>query len=254
MGNYALSGKTALVIGSGGHLMSPIALKIASEGVFVYVADLRLSDAQKTSNLINASGFNSSPLEIDVSSDESLLQAKKHIELQNHYVDFLLNGAGINAPTPFFEIDRREWHKILEIQLIGVAMACSIFGKSMVERRFGSIVNISSASANPPLSKAFAYSAAKSAVLNFTKNLAREFGDTGVRVNAIRPGFFPTKWNLENFIDEKRKNDILGHTPMKRFGSPEELTGAVLWLLSDQASFVTGSEIAIDGGFSAMSI
>lgn len=114
MNDYALSGNTALVIGAGGHLMSAIALKIASEDVFVYAADLRLSDAQKTSNLINASGFSSSPLEIDITSDESLLQAKKHIEFENRHVDFLLNGAGINAPTPFLKLSERNGIKFLK--------------------------------------------------------------------------------------------------------------------------------------------
>ena len=124
----------------------------------------------------------------------------------------------------------------------------------MVRNKSGCIINISSASAGPPLSKAFTYSASKAAIKNLTQNLAREWGTMGVRVNAIRPGFFPTKWNLENFIDENRKKAILGHTPMKRFGSPNELTGAILWLASDASSFVTGSEICVDGGYSCMTI
>ena len=112
----------------------------------------------------------------------------------------------------------------------------------------------SSASAGPPLSKAFTYSVAKAGIKNLTQNLGREWGSKGVRVNAIRPGFFPTEWNIKNFIDENRREAILGHTPMRRFGNPDELTGAILWLSSDASSFVTGSEITIDGGFSCMTI
>jgi NAD(P)-dependent dehydrogenase (short-subunit alcohol dehydrogenase family) len=124
----------------------------------------------------------------------------------------------------------------------------------MVQRRRGAIINISSASAGPPLSKAFAYSVAKAGVKNLTQNVAREFAPLGVRVNSLRPGFFPTEWNLKNFITDERKAAILGHTPMNRFGEPSELIGAVLWLASDAAGFVTGAEICVDGGFLAMTI
>lgn len=124
----------------------------------------------------------------------------------------------------------------------------------MLENGGGSIVNISSASAGPPLSKAFAYSAAKAGIKNLTQNLGREWATQGVRVNAIRPGFFPTDWNRKNFITSEREAAILGHTPMGRYGEVEELVGALIWLASDAASFVTGAEIAVDGGYSAMTI
>jgi len=124
----------------------------------------------------------------------------------------------------------------------------------MLKKGEGVIVNISSASAGPPLSKAFTYSIAKAGILNLTQNLAREWGDKGVRVNAIRPGFFPTEWNKKHFISVEREVAILGHTPMRRFGDPGELIGAMLWLVSDAAEFVTGAEIAVDGGFSCMTI
>ena len=124
----------------------------------------------------------------------------------------------------------------------------------MLEKSSGSIVNISSASAGPPLSKAFTYSIAKAGILNLTQNLGREWGTSGVRVNAIRPGFFPTKWNQENFITAEREQAILNHTPMNRFGEPDELVGAMLWRASDASGFVTGSEVAVDGGFSCMTI
>ena len=124
----------------------------------------------------------------------------------------------------------------------------------MVNKGSGSIINISSASAGPPLSKAFTYSVSKAGIKNLTQNLGQEWGQNGVRVNAIRPGFFPTEWNKKNFITKKRENQILNHTPMKRFGLPSELVGAVLWLASDASKFVTGSEVSVDGGFSCMTI
>jgi NAD(P)-dependent dehydrogenase (short-subunit alcohol dehydrogenase family) len=133
-------------------------------------------------------------------------------------------------------------------------LSCQVFGRHMVDRGSGSIINISSASSGPPLSKAFTYSVAKAGVKNLTQNLAREWGTLGVRVNALRPGFFPTEWSKKNFITPDREAAILGHTGMRRYGDPRELCGAVLWLFSDAASFVTGAEIAVDGGFTAMTI
>jgi len=124
----------------------------------------------------------------------------------------------------------------------------------MLEKGRGSIINISSASAGPPLSKAFTYSVTKAGVRNLTQNLAREWATKGVRVNALRPGFFPTEWSKKHFIDEARNKAILGHTPMGRYGQPDELVGAALWLASDASSFVTGAEIAVDGGFTCMTI
>ena len=124
----------------------------------------------------------------------------------------------------------------------------------MLENKYGSIINISSASADPALSKAFAYSAAKAGIKNLTQNLGREWGKSGVRVNAIRPGFFPTEWNRKNFITPDREKAILNHTPMGRFGNTKELIGAAIYLASSASSFVTGSELVVDGGFSAMTI
>jgi NAD(P)-dependent dehydrogenase (short-subunit alcohol dehydrogenase family) len=140
------------------------------------------------------------------------------------------------------------------VQLKGTLFGCQVFGRQMLDQGSGSIINISSASSGPPLSKAFTYSVAKAGIKNLTQNLAREWADKGVRVNALRPGFFPTDWSQKHFITPEREQAILGHTPMGRYGMPEELIGAVLWLASDASSFVTGAEIAVDGGFSAMTI
>jgi NAD(P)-dependent dehydrogenase (short-subunit alcohol dehydrogenase family) len=169
-------------------------------------------------------------------------------------LDYAVFGAGANAPTPFLEIPVDEWNNILAVQLTGTMLGCQVFGGHMLTAGKGSIVTISSASSGPPLSKAFTYSVAKAAVKNLTQNVAREWATRNVRLNALRPGFFPTEWSMKNFITPEREAAILGHTAMQRYGQPSELVGAVLWLLSDASSFVTGAEIPVDGGFTAMTI
>jgi NAD(P)-dependent dehydrogenase (short-subunit alcohol dehydrogenase family) len=224
-------------------------------GAFVVVADLRVEKAKSVCQKINSSFPDSTmPLQVDASSLTSLSQILSEVLERRGNIDILINGAGINSPKPFLEITETEWHEVIDSQLTATFFGCQIFGKHMLNNGKGSIINISSASADPALSKAFAYSAAKSGIRNLTQNLGREWGRNGVRVNAIRPGFFPTEWNRKNFITPEREQAILNHTPMYRFGKPEELIGAAIFLASDASSFVTGSELVVDGGFSAMTI
>jgi len=251
---FNLKGKIALLTGAGGHLVSELSLGLARAGCTVAVGDLRLHKAQAVVDKITALGGAAFPVEIDVVQKDSWQKALDGIVAGHGRIDILLNGAGINAPTPFFEITVEEWDRVMATNLTGTLLGCQVVGAQMVKQERGSIINISSASAGPPLSKAFAYSVAKAGVKNLTQNVARELAMQGVRVNSLRPGFLPTEWNLKNFITEERKAAILGHTPMKRFGEPSELVGAVLWLASDAASFVTGAEICVDGGFLAMTI
>ena len=170
-------------------------------------------------------------------------------------VDILLNAPGINSGTPVFEITREEWDKILAVNLTSYFLASQIFGKRMVEQgEGGSIINVSSASSGPPLSKVFTYSITKAGINNMTQFLAREWAPHKVRVNAVAPGFFPAEQNRK-LLTEERTASIMGHTPMGRFGEAEELAGAVVWLAAEAASsFVTGTLIRIDGGFTAMTI
>lgn len=251
---FNLKGKTALLTGAGGHIVGELSLGLARAGCNVAVGDLRLHKAREVADKITTLGGAAVPVEIDVVQKESWSKALAATLERYGRVDILLNGAGINAPTPFFDISLEEWDRVLATSLTGTLLGCQVVGARMVEQGRGSIINISSASAGPPLSKAFAYSVAKSGVKNLTQNVARELAPQGVRVNSLRPGFFPTDWNLKNFITEERKAAILGHTPMNRFGEPSELVGAVLWLASDAATFVTGAEICVDGGFLAMTI
>lgn len=252
---FNLNGKVAAVIGAGGHLCSEMARSFSRAGCKVVIIDLRIEKAQKVEKEINEEGFNHTlSLALDVAQKEQHNQVLDTIV--NHFgsLDIMVNGAGINGSTPYLDITDEEWNAIMDSQIKGTFLGCQVYGEYMLNQGKGNIINISSASAGPPLSKAFTYSAAKAAIKNLTQNLGREWGTKGVRVNAIRPGFFPTEWNLKNFIDEDRKKAILGHTAMQRFGTPEELTGAVLWLASDASAFVTGAEISVDGGYSCMTI
>ncbi len=252
---FSLDGKVAVVIGGGGHLCSEIATGLAGAGASVVVLDLRLSKAISVVDFIKTQHNGTHlALEMDAASIDSHKKVLDLIVSKYGQVDVLVNGAGINSPTPFLEIKLEEWNKVIDSQLTATLLGCQVFGSHMLKRKTGSVINISSASAGPPLSKAFAYSVAKAGIKNLTMNLGREWGTQGVRVNCIRPGFFPTDWNKKNFITPEREKAILTHTPMFRYGKPSELVGASIWLASNASSFVTGSEITIDGGFSCMTI
>lgn len=251
---FKLEGKIAVVIGAGGYLCSEMALALAQAGASVAVLDKDEDNLKNVVQKIKIHNQNVISIPLEVVEEESHKNALKAILKEFGGFDILINGAGINAPTPFFDISLQEWHSILEVHLTGTFLGCQVFGKHMVETKQGSIINISSASAGPPLSKAFTYSVAKAGIKNLTQNLAREWAPYNVRVNALRPGFFPTEWSRKHFITPEREKAILEHTSMKRYGKPEELMGVVLWLASEAASFVTGAEIAVDGGFSCMTI
>ena len=251
---FGLQGKVAALTGAGGFLVSAMAAALAKAGVRVALLDIDVGAAAKVATGIQADGGDAFAGALDVTQKLDFERALGDILARYGDVDILVNGAGINAPTRFLEIPLEEWNRILAVQLTGTMLGCQVFGAHMVARKKGVIVNISSASAGPPLSKAFTYSVAKAGVKNLTQNLAREWATGGVRVNALRPGFFPTEWSKQHFLSADRVRAILDHTPMRRFGEPRELVGAVLWLCSDAASFVTGAEIAVDGGFSAMTI
>jgi NAD(P)-dependent dehydrogenase (short-subunit alcohol dehydrogenase family) len=254
-GLFNLENKVAVITGAGGYLCGEMARTFAKAGCAVAVLDLRLEKAESIASEIKTLGFkNVLPLAIDVAKKEEHESCLQKILEVFGRVDILVNGAGINGPTPFLDIELKEWYAILDSQITGTFLGCQVFGKHMLENKAGSIINISSASAGPPLSKAFTYSIAKAGIKNLTQNLGREWGTQGVRVNAIRPGFFPTEWNRKNFITKDREQAILGHTPMNRYGEPNELSGALIWLASDASSFVTGAEIEVDGGFSCMTI
>ncbi len=251
---FGIAGRAAILTGAGGHLCGEMARALGRAGCKVAVTDLRVEKAEAVAAQITDAGGAAIGIALDATSKADFQAALTQAVEAFGPVSIAVNGAGINAPTPYLDIELDDWKRVLDSQINATFLGCQVFGVHMLEHGKGSIINISSASAGPPLSKAFAYSVAKAGIKNLTQNLGREWGTTGVRVNAIRPGFFPTEWNRKNFITPEREAAILGHTAMKRYGEPEELTGALIWLASDASGFVTGAEIAVDGGFSAMTI
>lgn len=252
---FDLNGRVAAITGGGGYLCGEMACGLAKAGCKVVVMDLRKEKALAMAEEIrNEIGGDALGLQVDASDKISFeLGLEKTISAYGK-ADILINGAGINSPTPFLDIELDEFYAVLNSQITSTFLGCQVFGKHMLAQGKGTIINVSSASAGPPLSKAFTYSLAKAGILNLTQNLGREWGTQGVRVNAIRPGFFPTKWNRNNFITKEREAAILGHTPMARYGEVDELVGAIIYLASDASSFVTGAEISVDGGYSCMTI
>ena len=251
---FDIQGQVAVITGAGGYLCSTMAMGLANAGAKIAVLDLRLEKAQSVADEIIKSGGEAIALAIDVADKAQHEESLKIILDSFAAVDILVNGAGTNCATPFFDLSLDEWKGVMDSQITGTFLGCQVFGEHMVMKKSGSIINISSASSGPPLSKAFAYSVAKAGIKNLTQNLAREWAKEGVRVNSLRPGFLPTEWNQKNFITKEREKAILDHTPMNRYGSPDELIGAIIWLASNASSFVTGAEIAVDGGFSCMTI
>ena len=251
---FSLEGKTAVVIGGTGVLCGEMALGLAKAGAEVAVVGRSEEKGAERLRQIDAEGGRAFFVPADVASRESLQGLLETVTERCGSVDILVNGAGVNSPTPLLEIEDEEFARILDINLGAILRSCQIFGKHMLEQGGGSIINIGSISGLGPLSRVFTYSASKAAVHNLSKNLAREWAEQGVRVNTLVPGFFPAEQNRK-VLTEDRVGAILGHTPANRFGEAEELIGATLLLASEKAgSFVTGIEMIVDGGFSAMSI
>lgn len=251
---FCIKDRTAILTGAGGHLVGEMSRALGKAGCKVAILDLRAEKAEAVAAQVREAGGTALPLGCDATSKDEVARCLESVVGAFGPVSIAVNGAGINAPTPFLEIKLDDWKAVMDSQITAAFIGCQIFGAHMLQQGKGSIINISSASAGPPLSKAFSYSVAKAGIHNLTQNLGREWGTQGVRVNAIRPGFFPTEWNRKNFITPEREAAILGHTPMRRYGEVAELTGALIWLASDASSFVTGAEIAVDGGYSAMTI
>lgn len=251
---FSLEGKTAVVIGGTGVLCGEMAMGLARAGAEVAVVGRSEEKGAERLRLIDEAGGRGFFVAADVASRESLAALRDQVVERCGRVDVLVNGAGVNSPTPFFEIEDEEFARILDINLGAILRSCQVFGEQMLEQGGGSIINIGSISGLGPLSRVFSYSASKAAVHNLSKNLAREWAERKVRVNTLVPGFFPAEQNRK-VLTEDRVAAIMGHTPANRFGEAEELIGATLLLASEKAgSFVTGTEMIVDGGFSAMSI
>ena len=250
---FGLKGKVAVMIGGTGELCGAMAEGFAAAGATVAIVGRDAAKAQRRLDHISKGGGQAHFFPCDTTSRAGLQKLLADVVAKFGRVDVLMNGAGVNSATPFFDISEEEMDRILAVNLKGLMLACQIFGKHMVERGSGSIINIGSASGLNPLSRVFTYSASKAAVHNISKNLAREWATKGVRVNILVPGFFPAEQNRK-VLSPDRVATILAKTPMARFGEAHELIGAALLLASDAGSFITGTELVVDGGFDAMTI
>lgn len=271
-----LKGKTAIITGGGGVICSSIAMGFSKAGVNTVLLDINEKLAkEQAENIFNETGVPSIGLKADVLNKESLLEVKAEILKQFKSIDILLNGAGGNSPkattgieeinkeninkleTSFFGLDSEGFDWVFALNFKGTLLPTMVFAEDMVKKGSGSILNISSMNAFNPLTKIPAYSAAKASVNNFTQWLSVHFAKTGVRVNAIAPGFFLTNQNRFLLINETtgeptpRGEKIIRNTPMGRYGEVEELIGTSLFLSSDLAQFVTGVVVPVDGGYSA---
>ncbi len=252
---FRLTGKVGVVIGGGGVLGGAMADGLALAGADVVVVGRTPASLQTIVRRIEANGGRGVAVVADTSVRQSLTEAMEQISKALGSIDILVNAQGINSATPFFDIDDQEWQRIIDVNLKGTFLACQVFAREMVRQGCGgSIINISSASSEIPLSKVFTYSITKAGINNMTRFLANELAPHRIRVNAIAPGFFPATQNRK-ILTEERVADIFRHTPMKRFGEPNELIGCLLWLASESASsFVTGTIVRVDGGFTAKTI
>ncbi|HXR05145.1 MAG TPA: SDR family oxidoreductase [Verrucomicrobiae bacterium] len=250
---FSLKGRVAVVIGGTGELCGTMAEGFASAGAAVALVGRDANKARVRLDNISTNGGKAEFFPCDTTSRAGLQKLLADVLARFGRVDVLMNGAGVNSATPFFDISEEEMDRILTVNLKGLMLACQIFGKHMVEKKSGSIINVGSASGLNPLSRVFTYSASKAGVHNISKNLAREWATQGVRVNILVPGFFPAEQNRK-VLSPDRVATILAKTPMARFGEAQELIGAALLLASDAGSFITGAELVVDGGFDAMTI
>lgn len=269
MANFDISGKVAVVTGAAGILCSEISEKLAEQGVKVAILDIDLEGAKKVAEKINKKGGTAKAFKTNVLDKENLKEVKNSVIEEFGTIDILINGAGGNkdeATTDenisFFDLPEDAIKWVFNLNFLGTVLTSQVFGKEMAQNEKGTIINISSMAAIKPLTRTIAYSGAKAAVSNFTQWLAVHLNQNyseQIRVNAIAPGFLLTEQNRYLLIDEetgeetKRGQKIKDNTPMNRYGRPEELVGAIIYLASDAASFVNGIILPIDGGFDAFS-
>jgi NAD(P)-dependent dehydrogenase (short-subunit alcohol dehydrogenase family) len=249
-----LTGRTAVVIGATSGIGRAIALGLADAGADVVPTGRRADLAKEVAREVEARGRRSLVTTADVSDANSLQELGDIVIGAFGKVDILVNAAGRTTRRPTLEVSDAEWDEILDTNLTGMLRACRVFGRHMIERRYGRIVNIGSLTSVVALYEVAAYGASKAGVAALTKSLAVEWAPHGVCVNAILPGVFRTALN-EGLLDgTDRGRELLIRTPMRRFGQPEEVAGAAVFLASEAASFVTGHLLAVDGGFLASGV
>jgi NAD(P)-dependent dehydrogenase (short-subunit alcohol dehydrogenase family) len=249
-----LTNKTAVVIGGTSGIGLALTRGLASAGANVVATGRRPDLAQSAAAEVSAMGRKSLVQTCDVTDNASIQKLLESVCWAFGSVEILVNCAGRTKRMPTLTFPETEWNAIMETNLNGTLRACQIFGKHMIEKRYGRIINIASLSSFVALFEVAAYSASKAAVASLTKSLAIEWASSGVCVNAIAPGVFRTDLNAGLLDGTDRGREFLVRTPMKRFGNLDELSGAAIFLASDAASFVTGHVLAVDGGFLASGV
>jgi NAD(P)-dependent dehydrogenase (short-subunit alcohol dehydrogenase family) len=256
MGHPALNlvSKTAVVIGGTSGIGLALAKGLAEAGANVVPSGRRMDLVESAAGAIRERGRRSLAVACDVTVRASIRALHDAVCAEFGGVDILLNCAGMTKRVPALDIREEDWNSILDTNLNGTLRACQIFGRTMIERRYGRIINIASLSSFAGWNGVAAYAASKTAVASLTKSLAVEWATHGVCVNAIVPGVFRTQLNAELLDGTPRGQELLLRTPMRRFGKVEELVGAAVFLASDAASFVTGHLLVVDGGFLASGV
>ncbi|MGO8932617.1 MAG: SDR family NAD(P)-dependent oxidoreductase [Terracidiphilus sp.] len=251
---FSLEGKVAVVTGGTSGIGRALSLGLADAGADVIATARRKEQVDDTANEIEARGRKTLRMASDV-GDRSTLETLLVAVLERfNKVDILVNCAGMIKRTPTLDLPETEWTNILNTNLTGTLRACQIFGRHMLERGYGRIINIASLNSFVALSEVAAYAASKAGVASLTRSLAVEWSKKGVTVNAVAPGVFRTDLNAQLLDSTPRGQELLMRTPMGRFGKTEELIGATVYLASDSASFVTGQVLVVDGGFLASGV
>lgn len=251
---FDLSDKCAVVIGGTSGLGKAIALGLAEANANVVATARRKHEVESTAAEIEARGRSTMRLQSDVRNRASLETLHDQVKERFGKIDILVNSAGITQRQPTIDCSEEMWAEILDINLLGTLRACQIFGKDMLARQSGVIINMASLATFAAFRDVAAYGASKAGVGALTKSLAVEWAQSGVRVNALAPGIFPTGLNESLVRGTDRGRELLQRTPMARFGRPEELVGAAVFLASDSSSFVNGQIIVIDGGYLASGV